>query len=213
MKKDRLQTLGEEIANSITHGLGALGGLAAGIVLIALTAQHKDFITVLALSTFVITVFTLYLISTLYHAMPNNRSKSVFRILDHSAIYLLIAGTYTPFALSVLQGRIGWMLFGLIWVVAIVGVVLKAISFKQIPWLSTVLYLGMGWVAVLVANPLIEKLPNDALIWLVIGGVVYSLGVIFFVLDERVKYAHFIWHIFVLVGTGCHFASLFLCTV
>lgn len=155
-------------------------------------------------SIFGATMMILYLASTLYHAFPLNRTKQIFKIFDHSAIFLLIAGTYTPFTLTILYGGWGWSLFGVIWALALAGVILKSVRNVKSDRLSTALYLGMGWIAVIAAKPLYNALPFWGLFWLIGGGVMYSAGVIFFAYDHRLKYAHFIWHLFVLSGTACH---------
>jgi hemolysin III len=140
----------------------------------------------------------------LYHALPPGRAKRVFLQLDYCAIFLFIAGSYTPFALGALQGAWGWTLFGLVWALAAVGVVLKSTQRLSHPWASTGLYLAMGWLVLIAAVPLVERVPVQGLIWLVAGGLAYTVGVVFFVLDARVKYAHTVWHLFVVAGTGCH---------
>ena len=159
-------------------------------------------------SIFGATMMVLYLASTLYHAFPQSRTKRVFRIFDHGAIFLLIAGTYTPFTLGLLRGGWGWTLFGIVWGLAIIGVVLKSVGGTGTGKLSTGLYLAMGWLAVVAAKPLWLNMPAWGLFWLLAGGVMYSAGVLFFVLDHRVRYSHFIWHIFVLAGTACHVVAV-----
>jgi hemolysin III len=150
----------------------------------------------------------LYLASTLYHAMPGGRSKRLFMKLDHGAIYLLIAGTYTPFTLGALGGAWGWSLFGVVWSLALIGITLKAFDRLSQPWLSTGLYLIMGWLIVVAAVPLFERVPLTGLLWLAGGGLAYTVGVIFFVLDARLRYSHAVWHAFVALGTGCHFVAV-----
>lgn len=150
----------------------------------------------------------LYLASTIYHALPENRAKRLFNVLDHSAIYLLIAGTYTPFALGALRGPWGWTLFGLVWGLALLGVGLKASKRLNRPAISTGLYLAMGWLVIIAVKPLLERVPEGGLWWLVAGGLAYTGGVVFFVFDNRWRYSHFIWHLFVLGGTACHFFAV-----
>jgi hemolysin III len=203
----RKQSLGEEIANSISHGVGVLVALAITPILI-IRALPLGAPSIIGVSIFCASMITLYLASTLYHAFPDSRTKKIFRIFDHSAIFLLIAGTYTPFTLGVLPGAWGWSLFGIIWALAAAGMVLKSVQNIGTSRLSIALYLGMGWLGVLAAKPLIEVLPGWGLFWLLLGGVSYSAGVIFFALDHRIKYGHFIWHLFVLAGTGCHIVSV-----
>jgi hemolysin III len=150
----------------------------------------------------------LYGVSALYHALPEGRAKRVFVRLDHGMIYLFIAGTYTPFTLGVLNGAWGWTLFGLVWGLAAIGVVLKAGNWLSNQWISTGLYLVMGWLVVIAAVPMFQRVPTAGLLWLAAGGLAYTLGVVFFALDNRVRYAHFIWHLFVLAGTVCHFFAV-----
>lgn len=203
----RNQTLGEEIANSISHGLGVLVALAVTPFLI-LKAIPLGSAAIVGASIFGVTMILLYLASTLYHAFPHSKTKRLFRIFDHSAIFLLIAGTYTPFTLSVLPGAWGWALLGIVWLLAIIGVVIKSVRNVGTGKLSIALYLGMGWLAVLAAKPLYEALPSWGLFWLLAGGVMYSVGVLFFAYDHRVRYNHFIWHLFVLAGTSCHVVAI-----
>jgi hemolysin III len=149
----------------------------------------------------------LYFTSTLYHALPVNRAKRVFRILDHVAIFLLIAGTYTPFTLGVLRGAWGWTLLGLVWGLALAGIVFKAVGGVRYPVLSTSVYLAMGWLALIAIKPFWHQVPLWGLLWLLAGGLAYTLGVAFFA-ATRVRYAHFVWHLFVIVGTVCHFIAV-----
>jgi hemolysin III len=199
----RIQTLGEEIANSVSHGVGVLAAIAVTPFLIV-KAIPLGAAAVTGASIFGVTMIILYLSSTLYHAFPHSKTKRVFRVFDHSAIFLLIAGTYTPFTLSVLAGAWGWTLLGIVWTLAVAGVIMKSVRNVGTGKLSIVLYLGMGWLAVLAAKPLYEALPSWGLFWLLAGGVMYSVGVLFFAYDHRVRYNHFIWHLFVLAGTSCH---------
>jgi len=203
----RLQTVGEEIANSISHGIGVLAAIAVTPPLI-MKAIPLGVAAVTGAIIFGVTMIVLYLSSTLYHAFPHSKTKRVFRVFDHSAIFLLIAGTYTPFTLSVLPGAWGWTLFGIIWVLAVAGVVMKSIRNVGTSKLSIALYLGMGWLAVLAAKPLYDTLPGWGLFWLLAGGVMYSVGVLFFAYDHRVRYNHFIWHLFVMAGTACHVVAV-----
>ncbi len=199
----RIQTFGEEIANSVSHGVGVLAAIAVTPFLIV-KAIPLGAAAVTGASIFGVTMIILYLSSTLYHAFPHSKTKRVFRVFDHSAIFLLIAGTYTPFTLSVLAGAWGWTLLGIVWTLAVAGVIMKSVRNVGTGKLSIVLYLGMGWLAVLAAKPLYEALPSWGLFWLLAGGVMYSVGVLFFAYDHRVRYNHFIWHLFVLAGTSCH---------
>lgn len=205
--RSREQTLGEEIANSISHGVGALAAMAVTPILI-LKAIPKGAAAITGVSIFGATMIILYLASTLYHAFPKSKTKRVFQIFDHSAIFLLIAGTYTPFTLSVLPGMWGWTLFGIIWTLAIAGVVLKSVRNVKTSKLSTALYVGMGWLAVFAIKPLYDHMPAWGLFWLLAGGLTYSIGVIFFAYDHSYKYNHFVWHLFVLGGTACHVVAV-----
>jgi hemolysin III len=200
-------SLGEEIANSVSHGLGLLAALAAAPFLIAAAARRDSASGIAGASVFIVSVVLLYLSSTLYHALPGERAKRVFRVLDHGAIYLLIAGTYTPFTLGVLRGAWGFTLFGLVWGFAVLGIVLTATGGLRHPWLSTGLYLGMGWLAIIAIRPLWLRLPAPGLLWLVAGGLAYTAGVAFYA-NRRLPYAHFVWHLFVLAGTLCHFIAV-----
>lgn len=208
----RQQSVGEEIANSISHGIGALAAIAVTPFLIV-KAIPMGAAAITGASIFGATMIVLYLASTLYHAFPHSKTKRVFRIFDHSAIFLLIAGTYTPFTLSVLPGAWGWSLLGIIWVLAVAGVVLKSVRNVGTSKLSIALYLGMGWLAVLAAKPLYDTLPAEGLFWLIAGGVMYSVGVLFFAYDHRVRYHHFIWHLFVMAGTSCHVVAVLYYTL
>lgn len=206
--KDRPQSRPEEIANSLSHGLSALLALAAAPVLIVAAARLDKAANIVGASVFALTMILLYSSSTLYHALPPGRAKSLCAKFDHGAIYLFIAGTYTPFALGVLNGAWGWTLFGLIWGLAAMGLALKAFDKLSHPLLSTGLYLAMGWLVVIAAAPLLERVSTAGLLWLVAGGIAYTAGVVFYLTDARFKYGHFIWHLFVMTGTACHFCAV-----
>jgi hemolysin III len=205
--QERPQSLGEEIANSASHGLGFLATVAAFPVLVMAAQQRGDTGGIVGASVFATTMVLLYLASTLFHALPRCRAKRVFQILDHSAIYLLIAGTYTPFTLGVLRGSWGWTLFGIVWALAVVGTVLKALGGVRYTTLSTWMYLAMGWVVVIAAETVWTLVPGWGLFWLVAGGVAYTAGAVFF-MAERIRYFHFVWHLFVVAGTACHFIAV-----
>ena len=205
----RDQSLLEEIANSVSHGIGLLAAIVGIPFLIIHSMQYGDTRFVVGTSVFAATVVILYISSTIYHAVPIGKYKRIFKVIDHSAIYLLIAGTYTPFTLGALRGTWGWTLFTIVWSIALVGVTLKFMGKASHPMLSTILYLLMGWVIVIAIKPLISKVPTAGLIWLIAGGLFYTAGVIFFATDSRLKYGHFIWHLFVLAGTICHFFAVF----
>jgi len=201
-------SLGEEIANSASHGIGLVAVLVGTPVLVLAAARDGGPAEIVGASVFAASAFLLYLASTLYHAMPENRAKRVFRILDHSAIFLLIAGTYTPFTLGVLRGAWGWTLFGLVWGVAVLGIVLKAAGGVGHPWLSTGVYIAMGWLALVAVGPLWLRMPVSAWGWLLAGGLAYTAGTVFYASDSRIRYGHFVWHVFVLAGTTCHFFAV-----
>jgi len=205
--QERPQSLGEEIANSLSHGLGFLATVAAFPVLVMAAQQRGDTAAIVGASVFATTMVLLYLVSTLFHALPRCRAKRVFQILDHSAIYLLIAGTYTPFTLGVLRGDWGWTLFGLVWGMAVAGTVLKALGGVRYTTLSTWTYLAMGWLVVIAAKTVWTLVPGWGLFWLVAGGVAYTAGAVFF-MAERIRYFHFVWHLFVVAGTACHFIAV-----
>ena len=204
----REQSSGEEIANSISHGIGLIAAIVATPFLImeAIRRGNPGFIA--GVSIFAASMVLLYLSSTLYHALPAGKAKRVFRIMEHSAIFLLIAGTYTPFTLGVLRGAWGWTLLGLVWGLALTGVALKAFKRMSHPVISTGLYLLMGWLILIAAYPMLERVPVSGLLWLVAGGVAYTAGVAFFVADTRLRYGHFVWHLFVMAGTACHYFAV-----
>jgi len=205
--RSRPQSFGEEIANSLSHGVGLLAAVAAIPTLVASAVRRGSLAGIVGASVFAVTVVLLYLTSTLYHALPRSRAKRVFRVLDHSAIFLLIAGTYTPFTLGVLRGTWGWALLRLVWGLAILGVVLKAVGGVRYPRLSTCLYLGMGWLILLAVRPLWLRVPPAGLLWLLAGGIAYTAGVALFA-AQRFRYTHFLWHLLLLAGSACHFIAV-----
>ncbi|WP_040209591.1 PAQR family membrane homeostasis protein TrhA [Neobacillus jeddahensis] len=199
----------EEIANSITHGIGALLSISALVILIVYASLYGSILHVVSFSIFGITMFILYMSSTLLHSLPEGKAKDVFEILDHSSIYFFIAGTYTPFLLIVIKGTLGWSLFGVVWGLAIAGTVFKCFFVKKYLFSSTILYVIMGWLIVLAWNPLLENLSPEGLMYLVIGGGAYTLGAIFYVW-RAFKYHHAVWHLFVMVGSIAHFFCVLL---
>lgn len=205
---ERPQSFGEEIANSVSHGVALLATVAATPVLIIAAVQRGVAEGIVGASVFSATMVLMYLTSTLYHALPRTRAKQVFQILDHGAIFLLIAGTYTPFTLGVLRGMWGWTLFGLVWSLALTGIVLKIVYVAWYQRFSTFLYLVMGWLVVIALKVLLLHVSTWGLIWLLSGGLAYTVGVVFFLVDERIRYSHFIWHLFVIAGTSCHFIAV-----
>jgi hemolysin III len=202
-------TLGEEIANSITHGAGFLLGVAALVLVVVFAALRGTALHVVSGAIYGGTLILLYAASTLYHAFPPGRTKRVFRVFDHSAIYLLIAGTYTPFSLVTLGGGWGWSIFGVIWGLAGAGIVLEAVSRGRWRILQVILYLAMGWMCVAAGRPLLSALETGGLVLLLAGGLCYTLGVVFYVW-KRLRYHHAVWHVFVLAGSVCHFFAVLL---
>jgi hemolysin III len=205
---ERPQSRGEEVANSVSHGMALLVAVAAAPVLVFTSARHGTAINIVGSCVFAATMLMVYAASALYHAIPHGAPKRLFRKLDQGAIFLFIAGSYTPFLLGPLEGPWGWTLFGLVWGLAAVGVTLKALDRMAHPFLSTGLYLGMGWLVVIAAEPLFTSVATTGLILLAAGGLAYTVGVVFFALDSRLRYAHFVWHLFVVAGTACHFFAV-----
>ncbi|MEO8506518.1 MAG: hemolysin III family protein [Betaproteobacteria bacterium] len=205
---ERSQTFGEEIANSVSHGFGLLAALIGIPVLLVVTSNHGAAINIVGASIFAATMLVLYAISTVYHALPEGKAKRVFMKLDHAAIFVFIAGCYTPFALGALHGPWGWTLLGAVWGLAALGVTLKALDRLSNPWLSTGLYLLMGWLVVIAAVPLFTHVPAAGIGWLAAGGLAYTLGCGFFMTDSRIRFGHAVWHLFVLAGTSCHFVAV-----
>ncbi len=202
--QSRSQTRGEELANTLSHALGLAGAIAALPMLIVAAAQRHSAAGIVGASLFGATAILLYLTSTLYHAAPRGRLKAWLNRMDHAAIYLFIAGSYMPFMLGVLYGAWGWSLFGVVWGAATLGVLAKLLNRLKHPMWSTGLYVAMGWVAVVAAVPLVQRMAPEGLAWLVGGGVAYTLGAVVFLFDEKLRYAHFVWHLFVVAGSACH---------
>jgi hemolysin III len=205
----RQQSLGEEIANSITHGIGTALSIAALVLLVVFTSKYGDIWRIVSFSIYGSTLFILYLASTLYHSFTNRRVKNFFRILDHSSIYLLIAGTYTPVTLVSMRGPWGWTIFGIIWAMAIGGIIAKIFLIGKYKIVSVLLYVAMGWLIIIAFKPVLQMVPKGLIIWLFIGGVCYTLGLIFYAC-KKVPYFHFIWHLFVLSGSISHFFGMLL---
>jgi len=205
---DHRLPLGEEIASAITHGLGAIASIAAGAVLITFAALGQDVWSIVGASIFVTSLVLLYTASTLYHAIPWSTAKSRLRVFDHCAIYILIAGTYTPFLLGPLRGPWGWWLFGVIWGLAVAGVVFKLFFTGRFKLVTTLVYILMGWLVLVAIRPMMASLPPSSLAWLVAGGVSYTAGTVFY-LSKR-SYAHAVWHLFVLGGSACHFVAVMM---
>ncbi len=202
-------TLGEEIANGTTHGVGIALAVAGLVVLTAFAVLEDDGYKLAGAIVFGISLVLLYTASTLYHSLPQPGVKRLFKVLDHCGIYLLIAGTYTPFCLVTLREVNGWWLFGVVWGLAAVGIALEAFWVDRPRWLSALVYLAMGWLVVFSLGPLAERLPPGGLWLLVAGGVAYTVGAAFYVMDH-VKYMHAVWHLWVLAGSVCHFLAVLL---
>ncbi|WP_202080101.1 PAQR family membrane homeostasis protein TrhA [Caldalkalibacillus salinus] len=200
-------TLKEEIVNAITHGIGFLLSIAALVFLVIYAAKDGTAWHVVTFSIYGATMIFLYLSSTLVHSFPRGKVKDIFEVFDHSAIYLFIAGTYTPFTLIVIDGPLGWTLLGIVWSIAIVGIIFKSFFVKKFLFLSTVLYLVMGWLVVTAWGPLTSTLPPAGIALLVIGGVAYTIGSIFYVW-RGFPYHHAVWHLFVIGGSAAHFFAV-----
>jgi len=203
----RLPDSREEIANVLTHGAGAVASLVGAAVLVTVAALGGDAWKVVGSAVFGTTLVLLYTASTLYHAARSPVAKARLKVLDHCAIYLLIAGSYTPFTLIGLRGGWGWSLFGVIWGLAVAGTVFKLFFTGRFPRLSTAVYVAMGWLAVVAIGPMVQRLPAATLAWMVAGGLIYTAGTVFYH-SRRIPYAHAIWHLFVLGGSACHFAAV-----
>jgi len=203
---ERRYSLGEEIANGVTHGAGALLSIAALVLLVVFSVLRGGVLYIVSYSVFGASLIILYTMSTLYHSITAPRAKRVLEVLDHSSIYILIAGTYTAFALTALPAAMGWWLFGIVWGLAALGIALKAVYFDRFKLLSVLGYVAMGWLIAPAFGELRKSLPPESLIFLVAGGVAYTVGAIFYVM-KRVKWFHAIWHLFVLAGSACHFFS------
>jgi hemolysin III len=203
----RTPTVGEEIANSLSHGIGLTLAIIATPILIIAASRNGTVLNIVGVTVFAASMIALYFSSTVYHALRHEKAKRFFRVLDHGAIFLLIAGTYTPFTLGVFRGPWGWTLLGLIWGLAIFGLTMKAIFGTRFSRLSVVLYLVMGWLVVIAGPQVLQKVPVSGLAWILAGGIAYTAGVGFYA-AHRVRYAHFAWHLFVLAGTVCHFFAV-----
>ena len=205
------QRLGDLLANSITHGLGALLALAGAVYLMVASARGTPRV-IIACAVYASTLILVYLCSTLYHSLVRTRARHVLRVFDHSAIYLLIAGTYTPFTLVSLRGPWGWTLFGIVWTLAISGVIFKSVAVKRFAVASAVAYVLMGWIALVAIVPLARAITWHGIAWIMAGGIFYTFGVLFFALDRR-RYFHALWHLFVLAGSSSHFFAVLLYVV
>ncbi|HET9485518.1 MAG TPA: hemolysin III family protein [Xanthomonadales bacterium] len=198
----------EQLANALIHGVGLVGAVIAGTVLVTLTAQVAGLREVASVTVFALSAVLLFTASTLYHAIPHEHVQRPLKVFDHCAIFLLIAGTYTPFTLIGLRGGWGWGLFATVWTLAVIGIGLKLFYTGRFRVLSTLVYVAMGWIVVVAIGPLVDRVPHDTIGWLVAGGVLYTLGAVFY-LWHRLPYNHAIWHVFVLAACICHFVAVF----
>jgi len=204
---ERSLSFGEELANSVSHGLGLVLAIAAVPILVVAAMRVGKASFVVGVSVFAASMVMLYLASTLYHSITHERAKRVARLFDHSAIFLLIAGTYTPFTLGVLRGPWGWTLLGIVWSLAAIGLTLKVVAGTRHSWISIALYLAMGWLAVIAIKPMFIHVPLPGIMLILAGGLAYTGGLGFFA-ARRMRYSHFIWHVFVIAGTTCHFFAV-----
>jgi len=206
-KKRRLFSIGEEVSHSVSHGIGALLSIVGLIILVVYASKQKDIWKIISFSIYGASLFLLYLGSTLYHSFAFTKAKNVFRRIDHSMIYLLIAGTYTPIFLVPMRSTLGYILFGIIWLLAILGIIFKNVFFGKKETFATLLYVAMGWLIVIAIKPTLEMLPKGMFIWILLGCLSYTLGVVFY-LWKKIPYTHFIWHLFVLAGSIFHFLGI-----
>ncbi len=200
-------SLSEELMSAITHGVGV--GLAIAGMVVLLVQGHHTPLSMVSVSVFGATMILLYLVSTLYHALGVNKGKKVFQVLDHCTIFLLIAGTYTPISLVCFGGATGWVIFGIVWGVAVLGIVLNAVNLQRYKKFSMVCYIGLGWLVIFFFKPLIEHLDPTSIIYLIVGGVFYTVGAVIYNRGKKVKYMHSVWHFFVLGGTIFHYFVIY----
>ena len=200
-------SLGEEIANSITHGIGTALSVAALVLLVVFAIQNRDAWQIVSFSIYGTSLIVLYLASTLYHAFTNEKVKHFFRLMDHSCIFLLIAGTYTPPTLIAMRGSWGWTLFTLVWAMAVGGLIFETMNIGKYKIISLIIYMIMGWLAIFAIKPMMEALPPGMFKWFIIGGLFYTSGIIFYAC-QRIPYNHAIWHVFVLGGSITHFFGI-----
>lgn len=209
MAKIKKYTLGEEIFNSVSHGVGAGLSVAGTVVLIVSAAIHTNAWGIVSSCIYGATLIILYTMSTLYHSLTNAKAKAFFRIMDHNTIFLLIAGTYTPITLYFLGGVTGWVLFAIVWGAAVIGIIINSINLEKARIPSIFCYVAMGWVIIFAIKPLIAAMPTVSLVFLIIGGVFYTLGIIFYAI-KKVKYFHSVWHLFTVAGSVFHYFSILL---
>jgi hemolysin III len=207
MVQKRELSRNEEMANSVSHGIGTVLAIAALIILLVLAVPGRKTVNIVGFSIYGATLILLYLASTLYHSFPPGKTKDILRVFDHASIFLLIAGTYTPITLIALRGVLGWTLFGIVCGIALLGIVFKIFWIKRFALFSTLLYALMGWMIVFAIKPLLAAMSPAGLIFLLAGGLAYSFGIIFY-LWKNLKYGHAVWHLFVLAGSVCHFFTM-----
>ena len=208
----KIYTLGEEIFNSVSHGTGSLLSIAGTVILIVFSAIYNDVWAVVSSCIYGASLIILYTMSTLYHAITNQKAKRFFRIMDHNTIFFLIAGTYTPLTLVCLRGTLGWILFGVVWGAAIIGIVLNSIDLERFRKPSVACYIAMGWVIIFALKPFMDSIPPVSLLFLLLGGVFYTVGVIFYAI-KKIKYFHSIWHLFTIAGSVFHYFSILLAII
>ncbi len=198
----------EELINRCTHGIGVLASLIGVIALIALASRQHDIYRVVSACIYSVAMVAFYCLSTVYHSVSSPYARYIFRILDHASIYLMIAGSYTPYALVTLRGAWGWSLFGAVWGLGTVGAIMKIFTTHRLQFIGPMLYIALGWIVVIAWKPLSAALPTNGILLLFAGGVAYTVGVIFYLWD-RLPYNHAIWHLFVLTGSVCHYCSVY----
>ena len=208
-KLNKRYTLGEEIFNAVSHGAGGLLSIAGTVVLIVLCAVYSDAWSVISACVYGASLIILYTMSTLYHAITNEKAKKFFRVMDHNTIFFLIAGTYTPFTLVTLRGKLGWILFGIVWGSALIGIILNSIDLEKFRKPSVVCYILMGWVIIIAVKPMLNSLPGLSLVFLLLGGIFYTVGVIFYSL-KKIKWFHSVWHLFNVSGSVLHYFSVLI---
>ena len=211
-KIKRKYTLGEEIFSSVSHGVGACLSIAGTVVLLVFSVIYGNALAVVSSSIYGASLIILYTMSTLYHSFTNERVKHFFQIMDHNTIFLLIAGTYTPITLYILGGVTGWILFSVVWVASIIGITLNSINMEKAKIPSLICYIATGWVIIFAIKPLIAKVPFLSAFFLVLGGVIYTVGIVFYVI-KKVKYFHPIWHIFTVLGSAFHYFSILIAII
>ncbi|MBP1757547.1 MAG: channel protein, hemolysin family [Firmicutes bacterium] len=208
-KPGQIYSKSEEIFNSISHGIGALLSIAGLVILVVLASRRREVISIVSFSIYGLTLLALYLSSTLYHSLVPPKAKKILRIFDHSTIYLLIAGSYTPITLIAMDNVWGWSIFGMIWVLALLGIAMNLINFEKTKKFALALYFLMGWLVVIAVKPLLANVPSGLLVMLLIGGLFYTFGIIFYA-AKRIPFNHGIWHLFVLAGSISHYLGFLL---